>query len=281
MNNHRLNNDQSFFILKRICVLLAIIPHYNPRKSNFKCQIWSKMYAIGLLFFVCIGTVCSLYLWHRTYNSFFVGTHKVLNYIDMVIIILGIFIIVISSTILKQNQWFELERKLEELNGIFYPVSKKNYQVYRSIASLCSYLVIDFFAWVMWSKPVKLITGVKTHLVLDIALFYFCVLVELIINLSEILKQKYVQLNKCIRKVKKENFSESLNYILSLSRKLLDIVHCFNKFFDWALFFAIAVCVVKMLKNFNYVVSNLRLNDSEFLNRFLMVNTARSFYFLV
>lgn len=262
-------------VLRKVCVFLGIIPQLNY-------PVLTRWRAIITLLVLSTGSVYSLYLRHKVYKTTFLVTHETLDDIDSMTILSGILITIFNSMILNQKRWFKLEKQFEEVDKYLYIVPTQKYEIYQSFASICVLFALNGYIWIVWTNHFGLVNCLKTYFMHDVSLFYHYILIEFIINLTALLRDKYILLNNSIKTVNQINIKSKIKYIKFLSRKLFKLVRSFNKVFGWVYLFSVTNCMFKLLKNFNdiLVLSNMS-SDLHFGKELMILTTIEGVCILV
>lgn len=277
MNKQSLNVPLNKIVFKKVCTFLGII---SPI-STLKYLVLRKLYAVIILAVLFVGNVYSLCLRNETYKKYFFVTHDTLDYIDTITIVLCVSTTIATLMIFKQKEWVRLELKVQKINKDIDTGAISKYRNYCSIAFICYFVVLTSYTWIIWTYRIGLLKSIKTYLMHFIALFYNYILSEFIINLTLLLRDNYIQANNCIKDITELNIYTKVKQIKSLSRTLLDIVDSFNKLFGWTYLFLVGNIVIKLLKNFDFIVSKRKFTDLQFENELRIISLMEGPFVLV
>lgn len=273
-----LNIASDTIAFKKICTILGMITPI----STLKHIGLRKFYAVFILAVLSLGNVYSLSIRNKSYKEFFFMTHETLDYIDTITLLLCISTTIASLMIFNHKKWKQLEIRFQEINKyIIYTGTIRKSRNICSVASICVFLVINSYIWIIWTYHVGLLKSIKTYLMHFIAWFYNCILIEFIINITLLLRNYYIYLNNCIKKITKQSMQVKVKSIKFVSRILLDTVESFNILFGWAYFFLISNFVVKLLKNFDFIVSRKKFINLQFKNELIIIGILEGCFSLV
>lgn len=109
----------------KITNFLALTPRYNFEYSHLINSRGSKCYAIFVFLLFFLGNMFSLSQRPKLYISNFKNTYKILDYLNDIILFIGISVMILNTCVFNRKQWLKLNKNFQKIDKCVNRLSKK------------------------------------------------------------------------------------------------------------------------------------------------------------